>query len=322
VSMMLSGIVKRHKRTLMNFIERFFVPSLRKMMWRNMQFNPERYTPVNFTFVASSTMGILQREYENQILTQLLQTMDPQSKEYKIILMGVIANTGLTNRAQLMKMLEESIATAQQMEAAAAQQATDPQMQALQGQMAQTAMQLQIATGQAKIRELNSRAALQTAKTQNELREPIYKTMEVATKGIYEVQQNQQAQEFDRRMAIADRLIKVRDIDSNERIARMQSGASVVTEAVKAHGTAATKAVEGQAAIATEKARGSAVVVGEHAKAASDVLREHVGAASSVIGEHVKGIHAARAEHIKGLHAQKVAAAKPMPARPKARVIE
>jgi len=266
VSMMLSGIVKRHKRTLMNFVDRFFVPCLRKMLWRNMQFNPERYTPVNFTFIASSTMGILQREYENQILVQLLQSMQPESKEYKILLMGIISNTGLSNRLELMKMLSESIASAQQLESAAAQQQGDPQMQALQTQMAQTAAQLQIAEGQAKIAELGARTRLQDAKAANEAREPMYKSMEIATKGIYEVQQAQQSAEFDRRMAVADRILKAKDIDSNERIARMQSGASVAAEKVKSVGSVATEAVRARGAHAAERTKAGAAVAAQQVK--------------------------------------------------------
>jgi hypothetical protein len=301
ISMMLSGIVKRHKRTLMNFVDRFFVPALRKLMWRNMQFNPERYTPVNFTFIASSTMGILQREYENQILVQLLQSMEPQSKEYKILLMGVISNTGLSNRQQLITMLKESIASAQQLESAAAQQQGNPETQALQGQVAQMSMQLQLAEGQAKIKELASRANLQDAKTQNELREPLYKSMEIATKGIYQVQQQQQSQEFDRRMAVADRLLKLKDIASNERIAQMQSGAKVTAEGVneriakiQSHGSIAAEAVKSHGALASEAVRGRATVAAEHAKA-------HATISSAAVKAHGERAKAAAAKAAKGV---------------------
>jgi hypothetical protein len=251
VSMMLSGIVKRHKRTLMGFIDRFYVPALRKMMWRNMQFYPERYTPLNWTFTASNSMGILQREYESQQLVSLMQTMEPQSKEYKILLMGVVSNTGLTHRAAIMKMIEESISNAAAMEQAQTQQATDP----LQAQMQQVGMQYQIAKGQAEIAELGARTRLQDAKARNEALEPRFKALDVATKGIYQVQQDQQQAAFDRRMQVADRALKLKDIDSNERIAKIQSGQSVKSEAIKTAG-----------AIASERVRARA----EHAKARAD----------------------------------------------------
>jgi hypothetical protein len=165
VSMMLSGIVKRHKRTLMNFVDRFYVPALRKILWRNMQYYPERYTPRNWQFLVSGTMGILQREYESSNLVQLLNTMEPQSPEYKMILMGVISNTGLVHRRELIEMLKKSISMAQQAQQMQQQAAVDPQLQGLQQQLGQMQVQLQIAETQAKIAELTSRARLQDAKS-------------------------------------------------------------------------------------------------------------------------------------------------------------
>jgi hypothetical protein len=239
VSMMLSGIVKRHKRTLMNFIDRFYVPALRKIMWRNMQFAPQRYTPLNWTFNASGTMGILQREYEMQNLTSLMQTMDPSSKEYKLLLMGVVANTGLSRRTEIMSMIEESIGNAAKMEQMQTQQAVDP----MQQQLMQTQIQLAIAEGEAKIAELHSRANLQNAKAQNEVLEPQFKQVELATKGIYSVQAEQQNAVFDRRLALVDRAIQLEDIQSNERIADKQMKGSLLSEAVKSKSGASSERV-------------------------------------------------------------------------------
>ena len=243
VSMMLSGIVKRHKRTLMGFIDRFFIPALRKMMWRNMQFYPERYTPLNWTFNASSTMGILQREYETQNLVSLMQTMQPESKEYKLLLMAVVSNTGLTNRTQIMEMIEQSITNAAAMEQAQTNATVDP----LQQQLQQVTVQLTIAETQAKIRELNSRANLQDAKAQTEVLEPQFRQVELATKGIYQVQADQQDRVLDRRLKLVDRAIELEDVRSNERIAHIQSGRKVQSEAVKSAGAVASERVRAQA---------------------------------------------------------------------------
>lgn len=247
-SMMLSGIVKRHKRTLMGFIDRFYVPALRKILWRNMQYYPERYTPRNWDFVASSTMGIIQREYETQNLVQLLNTMEPQSAEYKMLLMGVISNTGLTHRREIIDMLKKSIESAQQAQEMQQESAADPQMAALQQQITQAAAQLQLAELQAKVAELQARANLQNAKAQNERLEPGFRQVELATKGIYQVAADQQDRAFKSRMAVVDAKLKARDIDSNERIVNVQSRASLASEAVKARGTmAAAKKAEAPA---------------------------------------------------------------------------
>lgn len=260
VSMMLSGIVKRHKRTLMGFVDRFYVPALRKILWRNMQYYPERYEPRNWDFVATGTMGILQREYESQNLASLLNTMEPQSPEYKMILMGIISNTGLTHRRELIDMLKKSIQLAQQAQAMQQQAAADPQMAALQGQMQQIGLQLQIAEAQAKVAELQSRTRLQDAKAQNEMLEPRFKAMEVATKGIYEVAEAQQKAEFDRRLALADVYLKNKDIESNERIARIQSGASVASERVKGAASVASERLKSRASVASERVKSAGQV--------------------------------------------------------------
>jgi hypothetical protein len=272
VSMMLSGIVKRHKRTLMGFIDRFFVPALTKIMWRNMQFYPERYTPLNWTFVASSSMGILQREYETQNLTALMQTMEPQSKEYKMLLMAVVSNTGLTQRAQIVDMLDESIAAAQAMEQQAAQAAQDPANQGMQAQLQQASIQLEIAEKQAKIAELNARTQLQNAKARNEQLEPMFRQMDIATKGIYSTPEEQQANEFDRRMQFADRILKAKDIQSNERIAHIQSGASVKAEAVKSFGSVASEKVRAHAQKHVAHKEGHAQVLTAAHESAAQVL--------------------------------------------------
>jgi len=241
-SMMLSGIVKRHKRTLMGFIDRFYVPALRKILWRNMQYYPERYTPRNWNFVASSTMGIIQREYETQNLAQLLNTMEPQSPEYKMILMGVVSNTGLTHRREIIEMLKKSIEMAQQAQALQQGAAADPQTAALQTQLGQLSVRLQIEETQAKIGELQARTALQNMKARNAAIEPQFRQMEIATKGIYQVQADQQDRAFKQRMAMTDNLLRARDIASNERIAQTQSRASVASEMIKARATSAAKA--------------------------------------------------------------------------------
>jgi hypothetical protein len=52
------------------------------------------------------------------------------------------------------------------------------------------------------------------------------------------VQADQQDRAFKQRLAMSDTLLKARDIVSNERIAQMQSQASIASEAIKARGAA------------------------------------------------------------------------------------
>jgi hypothetical protein len=255
---------------LMNFIDRFYVPTLRKMMWRNMQFQPERYAPLNWTFNASTTMGILQREYETQQLVSLMQSMDPTSKEYKLLLMAVVENTGLTKRAQIVKMIQQSIDNAAAMEQAQTQQAVDPMQQQIMAAQAQ----VQLAEAQAKIRELNSRATLQDVKARNEMVEPQFRQLELATKGIYSLEDSLQDRALDRRLKLVDRAIDMEDIRSNERIAKIQSGQSVRSEALKSAGALASETVRSRAQVAAARADATGKAVGERVKAQGAVASE------------------------------------------------
>jgi hypothetical protein len=64
ISMSLGAIIKRHKRTLINFQQSFLIPFVKKAAYRYMQFDPESYPVADYKFNASSTLGIIAREYE------------------------------------------------------------------------------------------------------------------------------------------------------------------------------------------------------------------------------------------------------------------
>jgi hypothetical protein len=56
-SMSLGGIIKRQKRTLVNFQESFLLPFIEKAAWRYMQFEPELFPVNDYKFVATSYVG-------------------------------------------------------------------------------------------------------------------------------------------------------------------------------------------------------------------------------------------------------------------------
>jgi hypothetical protein len=184
--------------------------------------------------------------------------MNPESPEHKMILMGIISNTGLQNRAKLVQMLEQSIQTAQQMAQLQANQATQQAQDPLTAQLQQVNLQLEIEEKKAKIAELQARTALQTAKAQNEAMEPQYRSMEIATKGIYAVQEQRQEAEFNRRMQIADKVLQKKDIESNERIAAMQTQGKVAAEAVKARGADRAARHNARSTVASEAVKAMA----------------------------------------------------------------
>lgn len=254
MSMMLSGIVKRHKRTLMNFINKFIAPSMKKLLWRNMQFYPERYKAANFSFVPSATMGIMQREYEMQSMVQLLNTTPPESPVYKAIVAGVITNTGLADREKFVGLLNEQ----------AAAQMQPPPVDPMAEQMKQMAAQLELAKMAAEVAKLNAQAAESNAQAEENkakarqlMLQPQIDAMQAATKGIYATPEDQQSAEFDRRMAMADLMLREEDIASNERIARMQAGASAHGAAVKAQADVTKEAIKARGSVATARTEAS-----------------------------------------------------------------
>lgn len=147
-SMSLGGVIKRQKRTLVNFQESFLIPFTEKAAWRYMQFEPELFPVSDYKFIATSTLGIVAREYEVAQLVQLLQTMPQDSPVYPVILQSVIDNMNITNREDLI----ETMVQAQQ---------PDPEQQKMQQAIAEEDRAFknsQTAALTAQANESNSRA--------------------------------------------------------------------------------------------------------------------------------------------------------------------
>ena len=205
LSMALSGLMKKNKRTLINFQEDFLMPFITKAAWRFMQFDPERYPVKDFTFIPVSTLGMVAREYEQQQMIGLMQTLGPTSPITPVLLQGIVQGSSLSNR-------EEIVATLQQMSQ------PDPMQQQIQ--------QLQLATAQATLQKTQAEAAKAAAEAQKAGAQAQVVPAEAQAKLLAAASKNTadpMADEFEKRMKLADRLIKVEDIKSNERIAAIQN---------------------------------------------------------------------------------------------------
>ena len=210
VSMSLGAIIKRHKRTLVNFQESFLIPMIEKTAWRYMQFDPDNYPVSDYKFVPSSSLGVIAREYEVTQLVQLLQTLGQNSPMYPMLVSSVIDNMGLTNREDLIAKLEEM-------------NQPNPEEQ----QMQQAQQQLQMQTMEAQLQVLQAQAAKYSAEAQQTLVETQLEPQVVQAKLVAALSTNLQDGtgddvEFERRAKIAELLLKEEDIVSNERIATMQ----------------------------------------------------------------------------------------------------
>ena len=201
ISMSLGAIIKRHKRTLINFQQSFLLPFVTKAAHRYMQFDPENYPVADYKFIPTSTLGIIAREYEVTQLVQLLQTMKQDSPVYPLLIQSIIDNMNLSNREELI---------------AAMQQASQPNPQAQQmAQMAQQAQlefqQSQTAALAAQAAESQARAAKYTMETQLAPEELQIEKIEAVTRNLKEG--DQEDKEFERRLKVADRLLKENQLE-------------------------------------------------------------------------------------------------------------
>ena len=201
ISMSLGAIIKRHKRTLINFQQSFLLPFVTKAAHRYMQFDPENYPVADYKFNATSTLGIIAREYEVTQLVQLLQTMKQDSPLYPVLIQSIIDNMNLSNR-------DELIATMQK----ASQ--PDPQQQ----QMAMAAQQAQMEFQQSQTAALQAQAAESQARAQKYAIETQLAPEELQIDKINAITRNlqigdQEDKEFERRLKVADALLKENQIE-------------------------------------------------------------------------------------------------------------
>jgi len=205
ISMSLGAIIKRHKRTLINFQQSFLIPFVKKAAYRYMQFDPENYPVSDYKFNASSTLGIIAREYEVTQLVQLLQTMDRQSPLYNTLIQSIIDNMNLSNREELI---------------AAMQQAMQPNPQAQQ--MQQQTQQLQMQFQQSQTAALSAQAQESQARATKLAAEAAVVPQELEIDKINAITRNlkegdQDDREFERRMRVAETLLKEREVQAKEK---------------------------------------------------------------------------------------------------------
>ena len=204
VSMSLGAIIKRHKRTLINFQEAFLIPFVTKAAWRYMQFEPELYPVADYKFHTSSSLGIIAREYEVTQLVQLLQTMSPDTPMYPKLVMSIIDNMNLSNREELIATLE---------------QANQPNPEAQQAQQAAQQAQLQFQSSQTAA--LNGQAAESQARAQKIAVEAQAIPQELEIDRIKAVTTNLNKgdaddKEFQKRLEISKQLLKEREVAVKE----------------------------------------------------------------------------------------------------------
>ncbi len=196
ISMSLGAIIKRHKRTLINFQECFLIPFVSKAAYRYMQFEPELYPVADYKFEVTSSLGIIAREYEVTQLVQLLQTMSPESPLYPALIQSIIDNMNLSNREQLIQTLQQA-------------GQPSPEQQQAQQAMQQAQMEFQ----QSQTNALNGQGAESQARAAKIAAETKAIPVELETNQIKAITSNLSVgtaddKEFERRLKIADAALK------------------------------------------------------------------------------------------------------------------
>jgi formaldehyde-activating enzyme involved in methanogenesis len=174
-----------------------------------MQFDPERYPSVDMKFIPTATLGIMAREYEQQQLIGLLQTLGPDTPVLPVILKGIIANSSLSNRAEMEMALDKM---------------SQPNPEAQQMQM--MAQQMQMEQSQAQTQALQAKAQRDTAEAQKATVEAQLMPEEIQAKIISSLSTNIKSddsdKEFQQRAKVAELMIKEADIANRKKIVELQ----------------------------------------------------------------------------------------------------
>jgi hypothetical protein len=220
ISMSLGAIIKRHKRTLINFQESFLIPLVSKAAWRYMQFAPDIYPVSDYKFNATSTLGIVAREYEVSQLVQLLQTMGKDTPYYPVMLKSIVENMNVSNREELITLIDE---------------ASQPNPEAQKAQ--QEAQQAEMAFKASQTAALNAQAEESMHRGHKLHAESLAVPKELEIAHMKAVTTNLQAgteddKEFERRLRVSEGMLKEREVQLKERIATQGSAPNVAENAL------------------------------------------------------------------------------------------
>ena len=203
LSVTLSTILKKNKRTLVNFQENFLIPFIEKAAHRFMQFDPEHFPVADYKFVPNGSLGNLAKEVEQIQFINLLKTLGPTSPVVPLLLQGIVANSSLANKSDIKMVLQQSQQQAQQ--------------------QSQQQQQIVMAQAQALIQLQQSEAQENTAQAQNYMVSAQMKPQEVQAKMMTALATNlpseaeEQEAEFKRRVQTAELMLKEQELQMKEK---------------------------------------------------------------------------------------------------------
>jgi hypothetical protein len=155
-------------------------------------------------------LGVIAREYEVTQLVQLLQTLGQDSPIYPMLVTAVIDNMGLSNR-------EEMIAQIKQLSQ------PSPEQQQAQQQAQQMEMRMQQATvAEVESKAMKQQAEAQKAAVEAELAPDIARAKIIAA-ASNNLNEEDEGADFERRMKIAELMLKERELNQDLEVVRMQT---------------------------------------------------------------------------------------------------
>ncbi|HWQ96272.1 MAG TPA: hypothetical protein VN368_02755 [Candidatus Methylomirabilis sp.] len=202
MDMATATMIKKYKRTLINFQEDFLMPWIYKSAWRYMQFDPERYPAVDVKFIPTATLGIIAREYEQKQMAFLIQTLGAQSPLTPILMQGLLKNSSNPDRESMIEQMKKM-------------SQPDPQQQ----QMQQQSVMLDIQGKQADVAKTQAEAQQIAVDTQLA---PDVAKAKIISALSNNLDEDNEGKDFEKRARIAELMLKEKDIASNENIAKMQ----------------------------------------------------------------------------------------------------
>tara|TARA_R110000796_G_scaffold224097_1_gene340368 strand:- start:2353 stop:4311 length:1959 start_codon:yes stop_codon:yes gene_type:complete len=205
ISMSLGAIIKRHKRTLLNFQDNFLIPFVQKVAHRYMQFDPDLYKAQDMKFVASSSLGIIAREYEVTQLVQLLQTMPAENPAYQLLVSNVVESMNLSKREQILAELAK---------------ANQPDPQAQEEQQIRKQFELELAKANLQQIQLQNQE-IQSRIQQNQVETQLLPVSE-ETDRISAIAKTLPADEFQQAIEMAELSLKQQELKVKENIVELQ----------------------------------------------------------------------------------------------------
>lgn len=109
MSMSMGNMVKRSKRTIRNIEREMIIPMIQKTHRVYMQLEPELYAAQDVTFRVTSVLGTMARELEQQQFAGMMNTVEPGSTGYWVLMKSIYQSSSLSNREEMMPIIDQKL---------------------------------------------------------------------------------------------------------------------------------------------------------------------------------------------------------------------